>query len=308
MQIIDTVIKHPSEIWRDDKNLVRLSHPDLRIDWNAQLPSNQDAHSILVKRSEQWLNPAEPFQLDEKILAEALGFLIPEVENVFDDKLKDRPAIEVLPKDRYLPRINELERETNKQFGYGSLCRSPPTMFHSPTNGILLMPEKYLVRVPRGQSWEVTSGDFDVRELTWDRSFFEEVLCEELSHVLFRQLRGEWKRDYVRAMKAIGPQGEEQVSSINETMAQHVKENIARHVRKQWSLYVASEKISLVWGNRDRMNDYLCVDALARDRNLAQVAMVDYVLARSQKELHVLFNHSHPNYILKEERFNETNK
>lgn len=306
MQKINVKVKPFPVVWREDKELVRLSHPNLEIDWNAQLPNQQDVCSILVTKNQQWQNPPEPFQLNEKSLVEVLDSLIPEVENVFGDRLQERPAIEILPKSRYLPRINELERVTNAQFGYGNLCQSPPTMYHLSSHGILLIPERYLVRIPKGSSRDVTSANFDVMELPWDRPFFEEVLCEELSHVIFRQLRGEWREDYVRSMKNLGSEGEAQISSINEVIAQYVKENIARSIRNQWGLYVASEKIAIAWQNRLGMNNYLGVGALLTDRKLAQVAMVDQISVQGEQGVYVSFNSLHPNHELKQQRFNST--
>ena len=305
MQKLDLRIKSFQEVWNDDKELVRLSHPDLKIDWNAQLPNQQDVYSILVMKSQQWQNPPEPFQLNEGSLAEVLDYLIPEVENFFGDRLQERPAIEILPRDKYLPRINELERLTNEQFGYGSLCHSPPTMYHFSSHGILLMPEKYLARSPKGSSRDVTSADFDVIELEWDRPFFEEVLCEELSHVMFRQLRSEWKKGYVRSMKAVGPDRESQVSSINEVIAQYIKENIVRSFRNHWGLYVASEKIAIAWQNRLGMNNYLGVEALSRAKKLAQVAVVDQISVQGPQGVYISFDPLHPNYKSKQQKFNE---
>jgi hypothetical protein len=307
MPEINARIKSFPEVWEQDKKLVRLSNPDLKIDWNTQLPNRQDAYSILLAKSQQWKNPVEIFQLNETTLAKVLDFLIPEVENAFGDKLLERPAIEILPRDKYLPRINDLERKTNAQFGYGGLCQSPPTMYHFASHGILLMPEKYLARVPKGSSRDVTSRNFDVIELLWDKPFFEEVLCEELSHVLFRQLRGEWKGDYVRSMKAIGPDGEGQISSINEVIAHRVKENITTNRKNKWGLYVASEKIAIAWQNRSGMNNYLCVDALSQNKTLAQIAMVDQMSVQSQQKIYVKFNTLHPEYISKKRKFSKKN-
>jgi len=191
LQNIIAKIKQLPEVWRQDKELVRLSHPKLGIDWNAQMPNQSDAYSILATKSQMWLNPAEPFELNERSLSDMLNIILPEVEKVFDVKLLTEPKFEILPQDRYLARINELQRETNALFGYGTLCQSPPTMYHFPSHGKVLMPAKYLVRAPKGSSRDITSADFDVIELEWDQPFFEEVLCEELSHVIFMQLRGE---------------------------------------------------------------------------------------------------------------------
>ncbi len=303
MPKINVRVKTFPEVWENDKKLVRLSHPDLKIDWNAQLPSSKDAYEIFIAKSRQWQNSREPLLLNRKTLKEALDVLIPEIENVFGCKIQDKPIIEILSRDRYLPRINDLERETNVQFGYGGLSQSPPTMYHFSSHGILLIPEKYLVRVPKAYSGGINSANFDVRELIWDKAFFEEVLCEELSHVIFRQLRKEWRDDYVKSMKAIGPEGEARISSINEIMAQYVKEKIAKTFRNQWGLYVASEKIATTWQDRYGMNNYLGIEALSCDRGLAQVAMVDQILIENQERVDITFDHLHPSNKSKQDRF-----
>ena len=300
---IATRIKSFQDVWAGDKELVRLSRPDLTIDWDAAVPDQQSAYSILAAKSRQWQNPAEPFQLSYPSLSNVLDFLIVEVQNTWGDKLRENPNVEILPCEKYLPRINELELETNRKFGYGNLCRSPPTMYQFSSHGILLMPEKYLVRVPKGSSRDVTSADFDVMELDWDRPFFEEVLCEELCHALFRQLRGEWKSDYVKSMKAVGAEGERRIQSINEAAAQYAKENITRNIRHAWGLYVAAEKIAVAWQNRMGMNDYLGIDALLAGRKLAQAVMVDDIDARVRSGISVSFDPRHPSYGIKKQRF-----
>ncbi|MEK6887476.1 MAG: hypothetical protein AABX14_00865 [Candidatus Aenigmatarchaeota archaeon] len=301
---IVTRIKSFQEVWADDKELAKLSHPSLAIDWNADLPDQQNAYSILAAKCQQWQNPAKPFQLSHASLSDVLDFLIVEVQNVWGDRLREKPGVEILPKERYLPRINELERETNEKFGCGNLCQSPPTMYHSPSHGILLMPENYLVRAPRGHSGnDITSPDFDVTELAWDRPFFEEVLCEELCHVLFRQSRGEWKSDYVKSMKAVGAESECRIRSINKATAQYAKELIARNVRHEWGLYVAAEKISVAWQDKLGMNDYLGIEALSVGRKLAQAAMVDDIDARYRVRVMVSFDPRHPSNDIKEQRF-----
>ena len=105
-------------------------------------------------------------------------------------------------------------------------------------------------------------------------------------------------------MVAVGSEGESRIGSINEVMAQYVKEKITRTVRNQWGLYIASEKIALAWQNRLGMNDYLGIEALARDRKLAQVAMVDEISIQPPNSVQVLLYSSHTNHKEKEQRFN----
>ncbi len=136
---IDARVKSFQELWKGDKELVRLSHPAIGIDWNAALPTPDDAHKILAARNHQWKNPAEPFQLTYLSLAGVTDFLAAEIENVWGDKFQ-RPDVEILPRDKYLPKIHELKTETNRQFGYGDMKRYPPTMYTFPSHGILLIP------------------------------------------------------------------------------------------------------------------------------------------------------------------------
>ena len=70
-------------------------------------------------------------------------------------------------------------------------------------------------------------------------------------------------------MKAIGPNNERQISSINTSIAQYVKENIAKTKMNKWGFYVASEKISIAWQDRLGMNNYLGIGALSKDKKLS---------------------------------------
>jgi hypothetical protein len=232
-----------------------------------------------------------------------LDFLVAEIQNIWGEKLGEMPAFEILPCENYLSRINELVREANNRFGYGGLCNPPPTMISFPDHGILIMPEKFIAQKAKRSSTDATSADFDIMEFVWDRPFFEEVLYEELCHALFRQLRGEWKADYVRSMKAVGNDNEQRIRSINESAAQYAKEIITQNIRPIWGLYVAAEKIYIAWQNRLGMNDYLGIDALSANRKLSQVTMVDDINIKDRHNVLVSFDPHHTSYTTKKQIF-----
>ncbi len=308
---IAAIVKSYPMIWERDKDMIKLSSTVLDLDWNSQFPSEQDALSILAAQSQQWKNPTDPFQLNKASLEETLNSLIQEIEAVWGDKLRYEPKVEILPQKEYLPRINELEKVDIRRLGYGEPINFPPTMYLSSSSGILIMPETNLVRVPKHPSSSATGSiDFDIISLDWDRPFFEEVLCEELCHALFRQLRGEWKGGYSSSMKPIGSEASIRIKSINEAIALFTEEVIAKNGRNQWGLYVASDKVRAIWTDELGINDYLGIDALSSGKKLAQIAMVDDIKAEGygmqvsfDSCVYVSFDPEHPNHKIKEQTF-----
>ncbi len=96
MTDIDPKIKPYVEVWRRDKELLRLTKPELGIDWNSPMLTSQDAGTIFLARNERWKNPPQPFELDAASLATLVDSLVPEIEEVFGERLPQRPLVEIL--------------------------------------------------------------------------------------------------------------------------------------------------------------------------------------------------------------------
>lgn len=303
MMVSQKLVLSFQEVWKTDKELIKLSDPDIKINWKNELPDNRDVYQILFKISEKWKNPKEPFQLSEGYLKENLSTLTSKIENIWKENFKENPEIEILSNDNYLPRIQELERETNAKFGYGNSCRSPPTMFLSVMHGKIILPQNYIVRINKEKgddfNTSVLSENFDTKELIWDKPFFEMVFSKMLANVLFRQIRGEWKQDYVKAMLAVGGESEMAIISLNAILAQCTGEYIAKKFKPTQGIYLAGDKIGTVWQNRAVMGEYRAVESLRGRYNLSQIAMADLLYITPENRVAVVFNRKHPQYSKK---------
>lgn len=311
---IETKVMSMQDIWSRDKQLLRGFDPNLQVDWDAQLPNNQEAFRLLVERGEKFSKPQDPIEVNEPALKAAVEDIKTKIQILWGADFIEEPVVELVESARYLPRITEIERDVNAQFGYGCVLQAPPGMFHSPSFGRIVLPRKFLVRVQGEGDLFASRNDIyskkqRVLEFPWDRAYFESALCEELTHAMFRQLRGEWKKEYVESMKRLGPNKEAKISQFNEVIALHTVEQLALAEKPRWGFYTATDKISLVWGNRYARANYVAVDALVRKIKLAELAMADcFSIESSKTSVLADFYQEHPQNERKMQKFNHAVK
>lgn len=271
------------------------SHPDLVA--NTQNLDSRVLGNILNARNQQWLQPPSPISVDETVLRNLTTDLCLEIEELFGANFAEEPSIKVVEPDEFLPTLNASELKTSHEVGDQPFqLTAPPSMFTDQVGNQVIMPRKYLLRV---------RSDFaapeEIRELEWDQPFLEEILCEELTHILFRQLRGEFREGYVHCMRAIGTTSRSRISVVNEAVAQHIKElNVFAH-RPQWGIYVASDLLAKMQRREDQIA-YRAVAALSKNFTIAQISMADEIDSRGGN-VHIAFDEHHPNHAAKKQRF-----
>lgn len=294
-------IKTPDEVWGKDKILLKSYDFDIEIK-ETDSPRRSLLDSIRGAIEDKKNNSKTTLKLDNQSINETLSWLMPEVENAWKGKFVEQLEFEVLEKKEYLSRVNELEKEVGQYFGAYPIITYVPPAYLSAFHGLVLFPLKY----PSDPNPE------SVVEFEWDIASFQEILSEELSHSLFRQLRGEWKEDYVKAIKSIGPKFQRGLSLLNEVMAIYVKEKLSQKKHPQWALYVLSDKIGKIRQGIDSQNVYeegmyyyIGIDALAEKLSLNQIAMIDdlKVPHGQNKEVLVSFNSRHPYNLEKQKVF-----
>jgi len=304
MKEVEARIRDITDLWDEDKTLLRAYDPNLPIDWSTSIPTNGDALQIMQIVNGLWQNPPNPIELNETTLGQILEWLVPELEGTWGAKFERPPDVEIVSEDDYLPRLQESQRRLIDRIGYGDVIQSPPGMAFLPDESKIITTPNYVVRKPRGNHTKnMLSSDFDILTFPWDRPFLETVLCEELSHLMFRQLRNETGNGYVSFAKAVSKYSVAEISMLNEFMAHYVQGNLTKTKHPQWSLYTIRDQISLVWSERESMASYLAVEALSADRDLARVAMIDGARPVSPEKVYVLFDHFHPKAKEKKERF-----
>ena len=308
---LDARVKSLEELWSFDKELLKKYNPDLPVDWNAPLPTDEEGYILLIQRQERWKNPSSPLKINKKSLNQIISRSVPFLKSAWQCGLEVLGDIdfEILEQADYMPRIDELQRAVNNKFGYGDEIKSPPAMFLCPTFKKLIMPDEFLVRNPKKNQEDLrgyaessmNSSDFDVECFRWDAPFLEEVLNEEISHAVYRQTRGEWGEDYVRTMLAIGPEKEQIISLLNEIIALCIKERIAQSKPEQ-GLYVVADRISSIWGNSYARGIYLAIDSFSLSKPLSQIALLDF-FSFNHKYVFADFFPEHPFNSEKQEKF-----
>ncbi|HLD36999.1 MAG TPA: hypothetical protein VJA86_00205 [Candidatus Nanoarchaeia archaeon] len=310
--IVHETIKSIEDLWKSDKELLKKQNHGIKIDWDASLPTDKEALDILVKQGENWQNPEKPIELNREFLRKTLAEIIPFLEDVWGEKYRKDFDFEIVSTEYFLQRINELEKKENALFGYGAESESPPTMGFFPIHARLVMPKNFLIRIPKRFSQEnesylkflTSSGNsFEVIEKPWDKAYFEQAFCSQLSSALFRQLRGEWKEDYVKCMKSVGPDKEERIGRLNKVIAQYSNDQIALKNCNEWGLHVVGDKIRNIWADHRLREDYCAIDALCQTRRLERVALADDVFPQ-EKSIFVDFFLEHPSNLSKTEKFN----
>ncbi|GEM_PF-7134001 len=299
--VFKTKVKTYQEVWRRDKELLS---PIMQLD--GDMPTSEGAMKIFIARQNRWKAPQEPFVLTKGSLEAVLGSLKDDLTSICGCEIPEMPIMEICELPDYLPRLQELDRELNKAFGYGGVIQSPPTMGSFPFFKDIVMPRKFIVREPRTQyATSVESADFYTSEHEWDKAFLEEALFGQLACALLRQVRGEWGEDYLKTIKKIGPEGQSAAYFLYDSAVQFAKEQAA--ARRGWNLYVVGEKIGVAWQSRGGMETYRAIDALSPFGRLADICKADE-LSPSPTEVSATFNLQNPHFARKYRDFRENIK
>ena len=309
MDYLKARIMSIQDMWAVDKRLLQTSDTEIKINWNSQLPTNEQLMEVLLEKQRRYDFPKESISPTLESVETLALDLERRIEDLWGAKFLEKPKIEVRDPQDYVPRINEISKPAIAQIGFGSLIKLPPGMFHSAFAGTIIVPSKFLAyTLPDSQgSMPIDSralmGESEVKEYSWDRTYFESTLVEELTHALFRQLRGEWKDGYVQSTRTLGNR-RERLSVWNEALAQYTKERLALTDFANWGLYVVADKIHLIWRDRFARGDYIAADALTQRTSLSNIALLDNVMPdEAGKKVRFSFFTDHPNNAQKEKKF-----
>ncbi len=305
--------KSIQEVWQTHKDLLRSADCSLPVNWDCQLPNDQEACKLLVLRGKKWTEPQEPVVLDDSSLQNMVYALIPQVQETYGAEIGELPALKLVAPEEFLPTLNHYQIEVNERFGYGSQFVSPPAMGLFALQGMLVIPDRFVVRKLSKNETDIRgsfldcaqSNVFETMDLAWDRPFLEETLAGLLSCALLRQARGEWNEDYVTSMAAVGYEAETTIGRIMDMSTQIATEQLCT-LNPQWGFYVATDAIHGVWGDRFKREIYIGIDALSKQKSLGVASMVDDVGFTQEGKLAVTFCKDHPFDSTKRALFNET--
>jgi hypothetical protein len=295
---MEVKIESEAAIWQTHKDLLRKADISLSIDWDRRLPDNKEALDVLIRRSEQWVNPKTPVDLTESELKETVERLLPQIEEIWGRKMAEMPAIELAAPEAFLKQVKQYEDLTNSMFGYGESSESPPTAFLTPLQKTLLLPCRFILKAPGqlhgiGASASATSHTSEALSGPWDKSYLEEALATVLSQAIFRQARHEWGSDYLTSMMEVGPDSETKICAMANVSAQIANEKLCAQY-PQWALHVVSDAILGVWEDEKALVDYAGLSALSKGMTLMRACMADNLRFTPNGEIRVEFFARHP--------------
>lgn len=290
------------DLWTLDKGMLRGYPETIEIDWASNKPTPSDFATLTSAKERKWLNPENPFEVNPESIGEITQNLIPELEETWQAHFREMPTIEAVSPANYLPRMQELDRMSMVQAGYGMVGNFIPGAVCYPI-GVIVVPRKYMIR----------GTDGNISEHTWDKPYLEQIMSEELSHALFRQLRYEWKEDYSKVMGILGPEVGRRISLLNEVLAQNAKDRLSLN-HPNWSLYVVAEKMLFIytrkpgqWEDMKAMHDYMGILALSGRFKLSEIAMIDNMIVPGKiPKVYISLNEDHYYHSRKWKAFRES--
>jgi hypothetical protein len=247
----------------------------------------------------RWLHPTIPITPTQNRMNDMRDDLMSKIEAVLGTRCSDVPNIEITTASGFLPRINDSERLINKQLGISAVgFTSPPTMCFDQETNTIILPATFLISIPSNENNATT--DHVIQEHQWEQSYLEEALCEELTHSLFRQMRGEIRSDYYRCFKNIGSDAMMEIKHNNEAISERVRAIICLQDKADWGVFIASELLQSIQQCKSQIA-YRAVKALESSYTLAQISMIDTFQTVGAGQFQFSLYRNHPNFETKKQ-------
>ena len=291
--ILNAKLPSISEVWADDKGLLAKGHTNLVIDWKSSIPSNEDAVKIILQRQTNLMHPNSN-DADLPSIDDITSSLIGEVERIIGAKFTEYPTVELVAADTALKRVNEILLDASRKVGFGGeALQYPRSMDFFPGNGTILVSDRYIMVDKGERGRKPTEVHFK-----WDSNYLKFRLFESLTYALLRQLRGEWKEEYIKLATLTRKPYLMGNKFVNDAVSQLATELAVERV-PEWGVYAVGEKIDVFWGNRNVMPFYRVAKALSQ-KTLGQIAMADILqLDEPSSSLAIGFDKTHPYYTVK---------
>ena len=294
MEVLDLEMPSYEELWARDKELLRGARPDLEIDWESEVPNNEDELEIVSTRS-GLLERASDWSVNQGDIERILGELRGGVEEIFGQGLANDVEVEVVGAESIIERSHEIQTDAIMKIGWGERSKMPSGIEFYPHKGLILVPDRLPLLVPKGlykgdAISNMRTMDADVRIVPWDEFNLEANLANELSNVMYRQLRGEWREGYIEAAKALGRRF---TGNTGVSATYYVTDRLAKN-HSDWGLHVVSMNFFSGWSDRRRVDSYRAFEGVAEDRGL-KMACLYYSISVSDERVIVDYNTDHPN-------------
>lgn len=305
MNKISVKLNSPEKIWEKDKKLLSKKYGSLPIDWQGSLPTTHEDKIVRELVAALWINPDSLAELTKEFVDKCVEENINLIETKWNQKFNEKPIVEVIPPDNYLSRVQQLNKELGDLVNYPLHIKSPPSMAHLPYFRTILIPERFPFRiVPDGQDiLDMKQLPISVHYFPWNNNFFNLALTEELSHSLFRQVRGEWGEDYIKILKKVGLETMGFSVETNENIAQITREQITKTEKPEWGLYTVLEKFNLAWRSERNLALYSALQALTRAKSIRQASLIDSIGTNGEDYVSYDFDKNHPYYESKRKIF-----
>lgn len=225
--------------------------------------------------------------IEKKDIVKCVERIIEEVESVWNKELTEY-SIRVIPAKKFLIRLQIMDQEINRLL--------PPEKrkeIHSSSPGAItycskkeiLIPDKYIARfIELPESMRLDPYDPKIRKmkakqkyLRWKRPVLESVVAEEVSHLIFRQERGEaGKREYTDYITNCSKEALSWIAQTNEVLAQYIGEKIL--ISPEHAPIVLRDRIISLWTNSQRRETYKAIQALNQHYPIDKLASFDTIV------------------------------
>jgi len=304
MELSVVVVGAEEAIWAEDKRVLKESFPYVPIDWENDLPSEEDRRVLQIARNEFCQDTKRTADLDWFSIEGMLDDCIIEVCEEWGMDLQQDPEIKIMNRGNYHNRIAQLEAAEVKLVGKPIEIREQSQIHFSPLFGKIVVPETHmLVKEEKYDPKRSTAVEI-FEETLWDLDTLRYHLCRTLSDVMFRQLRGEWGHGYQHMRQNLDEYQEDSIRLLKDAITTYVCDGLAI-ARPVLALNVIADKQILFSANRTTLQFYQAVCAYAPNARLIDIAMPDMLLAMPDGSVQTTFYRTHPYHVKKDKRFSK---
>jgi len=283
------------DMWRFDTELMRRSgKPELAKYANTPFKDLEDINRILnvVVNTYQSIVDHSKDSVPKEDVKRYVEDCVSKVEKIWGADLTEY-NIRTVPAQELLEAIQKEDEELNKHLHEKRYrMRAAPAAVTRPEKNEIIFPDRYSTRIidPRVLKELVfdTYGD-EIREAKgetyytdWRRPILDSIAVEEITHLLFRQGRGETGQQHIEYLNRCSDDALAFISQHNEIIAQCLGEKILTST--EHAPVVLRERISDVWSNYQRREIYCILRALEPYYPLKKLAMFDSIVVNPERQ------------------------
>lgn len=273
-------------IWVYDRELMKKSgRPEFKNVINSSMPT--DKIGLVIEQTFHSIVEGKDGEIVEgENIVKCAENMVEKVESVWNKRLTEY-NIEVVPAKTFFVELKTRDQEINSLLPSekrGNHASVPAAVSRSFKKEILI-PDEYVTRIIQPtQSMIIDPFDPKIQNMKsenkyskWKKPILESVVTEELSHLIFRQERGEsGEKEYIDFVKSCPIEALNWISQYNEVVAQYIGEKVL--TTKEHAPIVLRDRLTNLWANAQRRSCYSAIKALSEYYPISKLALFDTIL------------------------------